>query len=384
MATDKKTGFYSLDALLKENPDIAMCFGQRGNGKTFAVLKYCLEQYKKTGKQFVYIRRWDEDVKVANMQLLFGPLDPLVKKIFGENYTIKYWQKKFFLYDELNDEREVIGHVISLTESHHQKSVAYPDVTTIFFDEFIQQSGERIVASEIQKWESVLSTIIRFRQDVKVFMMANTVSKFTQYFSYYHIPINSMSQGDIIIRDFPNASKSGKLRVACEYAEKAEGIAAETSKYIIDSNMITEGMWEIPEVSDIIMTPGEKATEKMLFSAWDPEAEVNVGCFLRTATWYTVETKNYMSIQVPHKRQFLVLRQTPKTSHYYHLTDVQDLSYSTWTNFKVMMADIEECTGINFMDELQHKRIYCDDMYTADYFNHIYKYYSSLSLRDLL
>lgn len=384
MATDKKTGFYRLDELLKESPDIAMAFGQRGNGKTFAVLKYCLEQYKKTSKEFVYIRRWADDVKTANMQLLFGPLDETVKKIFGDNYTIKYWQKKFFLFDEESEERTIIGHVIALTESHHQKSVSYPNVGTIFFDEFIQQSGERIIPSETQKWESILSTIIRFRQDVKVFMMANTVSKFTQYFSYYHIPINSMSQGDIIVRDFPNASKSGKLRVVCEYCEKAEGIAKETSKYIIDSNMITEGMWEIPEVSDIIMAPGEKAVEKMLFSAWDPEAEVNIGCFLRTAVWHTVEVKDYITVQVPHKRQFLVLRQTTKTSHYYHLTDVQDLSYNTWTNFQTMIKDIEECTGIDFMNELQHKRIYCDDMYTADYFNHVYTYYSSLKLRDLL
>lgn len=384
MATDKKTGFYSLDALLKENPDIALCFGMRGNGKTYAVLKYCLEQYKNTGKEFVYIRRWADDVKTANMQLLFGPLDAEVKKIFGENYTIKFWQKKFFLCDEEENVREVIGHVIALTESHHQKSVAYPNVSTIFYDEFIQQSGERLIPNEIQKWESVLSTIIRFRQDVKVFMMANTVSKFTQYFSYYHIPVNSMSQGDIVIRDFPNASKSGKLRVVAEYAEKAEGISKESSKYIIDSDMITEGMWEIPEVSDIIMAPGEKATEKMLFSAWDPEAEVTIGCYLRTAVWHTVEVKNMISMQIPHKRQFLVLRQTPKVSHYYHLTDVQDLSYSTWTNIQVMLKDIEECTGIDFMDEIQHKRVYCDDMYTADYFNHIYQYYSSLKLRDLL
>ena len=48
MATDKKTGFYSLKDLLKTNPDIAMCIGMRSNGKTYACLEYYLKEFKKT------------------------------------------------------------------------------------------------------------------------------------------------------------------------------------------------------------------------------------------------------------------------------------------------------------------------------------------------
>ena len=384
MATDKKTGFYSLKDLLKTNPDIAMCIGMRSNGKTYACLEYCLKEFKKTKKEFVYIRRWAEDIKTANCQQLFTPFEDCIHKIFGEDYEVTYWQKKFFLKNTDTGEKEIIGHVMALSESHHQKSVAYPNVGTIVFDEFIQTSGERMLPNELQRYENTLSTIIRFRQDVKVFLMANTVSKFALYFSYYHIPINSMKQGDIITRDFPNQSKSGRLRVSCEYCEKAEKISKETSKYIIDSSMITEGFWEIPEVSDIICMPGEKAEEKLLFSAWDPEAEVNVCCFVRRATWVTIETKNYLTIQVPHLREFLVLRQCDKKSSYYHLTDIQDTSYNTWANISDMLDDIEDNTEIDFLKELSHRRVYCDTMFTADYFNHIWQYYNSLKVRDLL
>lgn len=381
MATDKKTGFYSLNDILAKNADINMIISGRSNGKTYSLCKYVLEQYKKTGKKFVYIRRWSDDIKTANAQKLFDPLRAEIDKLYGTEYNITYYQKQFSLVDP-DGHKEVIGHVLSLSESHHQKSVAYVDIGTIFFDEFIQMAGERILPDELSRYENTLSTIIRFHTDIKVFLLANTVSKFAPYFSYYQIDINKMEPKDIFVRDFP--TEAGSLRVACEYAEISNKIKKKTSKYILNSNMIAKGGWEIPEIDDIITAPGERANEKLLFSAWDPESEVNIGCYLRTATWYTLESKNYMSVQVPHTRQFLVIRNNPKRSSFYHLTNIKDLTYTTWTNWKDMIRDIAEETDIDVDRELKMNRVYCDNMFTADFFNHIYYYYNSLQLRDLL
>lgn len=381
MATDKKTGFYSLKDILDKHADINLIISGRSNGKTYSLCRYVLEQYKKTGKKFVYIRRWTDDIKIANAQKLFLPLQSEIDKIFGEGYEVTYYQKQYFLKDPEGN-KETIGHVLALSESHHQKSVSYVDIGTIFFDEFIQMAGERILPDELSRYENTLSTIIRFHTDIKVFLLANTVSKFAPYFSYYKIDINHMEPKDIITKDFP--TDAGVLRVACEYAEVSNKISKKTSKYILNSQMITKGQWEIPEIDDIITAPGERATEKLLFSAWDPEAEVNIGVFLRTATWYTVEVKNFIAQNVKHVRQFLVVRNTPKKSSYYHLTNIKDLKYNTWTNWKDMMADIEENTGISMSKELKMNRVYCDNMFTADFFYHVFNYYSSLGLRDLL
>ena len=381
MATDKKTGFYSLKDILDKHADINLIISGRSNGKTYSLCKYVLEQYKKTGKKFVYIRRWTDDIKIANAQKLFLPLQSEIDKIFGEGYEVTYYQKQYFLKDPEGN-KETIGHVLALSESHHQKSVSYVDIGTIFFDEFIQMAGERILPDELSRYENTLSTIIRFHTDIKVFLLANTVSKFAPYFSYYKIDINHMEPKDILVKDFP--TDAGILRVACEYAEASNKISKKTSKYILNSQMITKGQWEIPEIDDIITAPGERATEKLLFSAWDPEAEVNIGVFLRTATWYTVEVKNFIAQNVKHVRQFLVVRNTPKKSSYYHLTNIKDLKYNTWTNWKDMMADIEENTGISMSKELKMNRVYCDNMFTADFFYHVFNYYSSLGLRDLL
>lgn len=380
MAT-ASNGFYSLKDILAKNADINLIISGRSNGKTYSLCKYVLEQYKKTGKKFVYIRRWTDDVKIANAQKLFLPLQDEIEKIFGEGYEVTFYQKQYFLKDPEGN-KEIIGHVLALSESHHQKSVAYTDIGTIFFDEFIQMSGERILPDELSRYENTLSTIIRFHTDIKVFLLANTVSKFAPYFSYYKIDINHMEPKDILVNDFP--TDAGVLRVACEYAEVSKKISKKTSKYILNSKMITSGQWEIPEIDDIITAPGERATEKLLFSAWDPEAEVNIGVFLRTAVWNTIEVKNYISINVPHKRQFLVVRNTSKKSSYYHLTNIKDLKYSTWTSWRDMMKDIEDCTGISVEKELRMNRVYCDSMFTADFFNHVYLYYNNLKIRDLL
>lgn len=380
MAT-AKNGFYSLDDILSRHADINLIISGRSNGKTYSLCKYVLQQYKKTGKKFVYIRRWADDIKIANAQKLFLPLQEEIEKIFGEGYKVTFYQKQYFLVDP-EGQKEIIGHVLALSESHHQKSVAYVDIGTIFFDEFVQMAGERILPDELSRYENTLSTIIRFHTDIKVFLLANTVSKFAPYFSYYKIDINKMEPKDIVYNDFP--TDAGILRVACEYAEVSKKISKKTSKYILNSKMITNGQWEIPEIDDIVTAPGERATEKLLFSAWDPEAEVNIGVYLRTATWYTVEVKNYVAQNVQHIRQFLVIRNNPKKSSYYHLTNVKDLKYSTWTNWRDMIKDIEECTSIDVEKELKMNRVYCDSMFTADFFNHIYLYYNQMKLRDLL
>lgn len=381
MATNQKTGFYDLKDILAKHADINMIISGRSNGKTYSLCKYVLEQYKKTGKRFVYIRRWNEDIKTSNAQKLFIPLEDEITKLFGADYSVSYYQRQYSLVDP-DGNKEVIGYVLSLSESHHQKSVAYVDIGTIFFDEFIQMAGERILPDELSRYENTLSTIIRFHTDIKVFLLANTVSKFAPYFSYYQIDINRMEPKDIFVREFP--TEAGSLKVACEYAEISTKIKKKTSKYILNSNMIAKGGWEIPEIDDIITAPGERAKEQLLFSAWDPESEVNIGCYLRTATWYTLETKNYISIQVPHTRQFLVIRNSPKKSSFYHLTNIKDLTYNTWTSWRDMMKDIADQTDIDVENELKMNRVYCDNMFTADFFNHIYYYYNNLQLRDLL
>lgn len=96
--TDKPK-FYDLKAILSKNADYNVIFGERSNGKTYASLKYGLENYIKTGKQMAYIRRWREDLRGKRAESLFanhvanGLIEELTEGKFNEVF---YMSNKWF------------------------------------------------------------------------------------------------------------------------------------------------------------------------------------------------------------------------------------------------------------------------------------------------
>ena len=47
--------------------------------------------------------------------------------------------------------------------------------------------------------------------------------------------------------------------------------------------MITSGAWDIPDITTIIEAPGEVADEKLLFSIYDDNVDITIGCFYRNS-----------------------------------------------------------------------------------------------------
>lgn len=377
--------YYSLDKIKSTKADIRIVIGQRSNGKTYAVCKEVLEIYKAKRKRFCYIRRWDEDIKSYRAEQLFTPLQSVIEKLFGKGYTVVYYRHKYYLVNEKGEKLDCIGYALSLSSASHTKSVAYVDVQTIFYDEFIQMSGERVLRDEKDKFENTLSTIIREKQDVVVYLLANTVSKFSPYFVYYGYDINRVKQGDIAIREIPTDDNKGILRVALEYCEYNEEIGKKVSKYTT-SKMIRTGQWEIPPTDDIPTVKGEKVKERLLCTFQDPDAEVIIGCLLRRAVWSDIQVDEVTKIyhHVEHEREFLVLRQIERRSKYYHLTKDKSLDYHTYNDMSYFLADIKDTTDIDIEHELFMGRIFCDNMFTADYFNHIWQFYGGIKVRDIL
>ena len=139
----KKSIYWNILKILGYKADFNLVIGQRGNGKTFGVLKHFLELYKKTKKRFCYIRRWDEDVKAFRMEQLFAPFSNVIDELFGEEFTIEYRNHKFYLVNGNGTKIDTIGYVLSLSSSHHTKSISYTNVGSILYDEFSRMSGEQ-------------------------------------------------------------------------------------------------------------------------------------------------------------------------------------------------------------------------------------------------
>lgn len=383
----KKSIYYSLKKILGTGSDFMLIVGQRGNGKTYSCLKYCLDQYKATKKRFCYLRRWAEDIKAFRMEQLFAPFADYIKEIFGEEFSITYYRHKFYLVNGNGTKIDTLGYVTSLSDVSHSKSIAYANLKYIIFDEFIQMSGERQMDNEMSRFENVLSSLIRGdNTDVKIFMLANTVSKFSPYFIHFGIDINKVEQGQIITKDIP-VSEDNKifLRVALEYCEYNPEVAKKISKYTT-SNMIRGGKWEIPPTDDIPAAIGEVANEKLLFSIYEDQANVIVGCFLRRSKWSTIEQNDATMLlyEKYHYREFLVLRTIERKSNYYHLSEEKSLNYHTYNDINLMLEDIKENTDIDFEHELYMGRVFCDNMFTADYFNNSWLRFGRVPARSLL
>lgn len=388
----KKIRYYSLDKLHNKAPnaDFYLIIGQRGNGKTVGVLKHFLNEYKRTKKRFCYIRRWDEDIKRYRSELLFtGYLADYVREIFGEGFEIKYDNHKYYLINANGTKVDCIGYVLSLSAAAHTKSVSYERVGYLLYDEFIQMSGERQLPDELLKFDNTLSTIIRgenAKDGVKIYLCANTVSKFSPYFIRFGIEINKVNQGDIFIQKFPVDEDSKQfLTIALEYCEYNKEVSETINKYT-NSEMIKKGSWEIPPTDSIPSAPNEVVNEKLLFTIYEDQANVIIGCFLRRSKWFSMElepnTKLYY--RKPHIREFLVLRTIERKSSYFHLSIEKSLNYHTYNDINIMLNDIKENTEIDFDHELYMGRVFSDNMFTADYFYNSWLKFGRVSARGLL
>jgi hypothetical protein len=246
-----KEKFYSLKNILSKDAQYNVIFGERSNGKTYAVLKYGVAQYAKHGKQLAIVRRWQDDFTGKRGATMFNALESNgeIRELTGGVWTgVYYFGSRWFLcrYDDSGkretDERP-FAYGFSLTSMEHDKSTAYPDITTICFDEFLTRSA--YVPDEFVLYMNVISTIVRHRTDVKIFMLGNTVNKYCPYFKEMGLNhIKDMKQGTIDVYRYGDSD----LTVAVEYT-KANAQGKESDLYFAFDNpklqMITGGTWEI-------------------------------------------------------------------------------------------------------------------------------------------
>ena len=66
--------FWDIYPILSRNARYNVIYGERSNGKTYGTLEYCLTEYFKSGSEFAYIRRWDEDLTGQKGSSLFNAL----------------------------------------------------------------------------------------------------------------------------------------------------------------------------------------------------------------------------------------------------------------------------------------------------------------------
>lgn len=167
--------YYSPAPLLSQRQIFNYVVGNRGGGKSFSGKVLGIKRFKKKGKQFIYLRRYQSELDevvdyFADVRFKF-PQDKLEQK-----------GNKLYINDEL------AGYMIALTKTPYLKSNPFPLVTTIIFDEFIIDKGRlTYLKNEPQLLEEFYDTVDRSRDEVVVLCFGNAISIVNPHFIYFNV-----------------------------------------------------------------------------------------------------------------------------------------------------------------------------------------------------
>lgn len=186
-----KTIFWDIRRPLSYNCMFNFIVGNRGGGKTYGCKKYVINNFINKHEQFIYVRRFKEEFK--DIGTFYNDLD-----CFGDEYELKSHNGRFICNGE------TMGYYIPLSTAKIKKSVAYPDVTTIIFDEFILDRGYyHYIPDEVTAFLEFFETVARMRDNVKVFFLSNAVTVTNPYFLYFDLklpkPNKIKRNGDILV-----------------------------------------------------------------------------------------------------------------------------------------------------------------------------------------
>lgn len=177
----KSNIYYNPQKMLSHNALFNFVVGVRGNGKTYAMKKHCIKSYLKTGKKFIWIRRYKTELK--NIKKFF---DDIYEEFPNKEFKISGGSAGGSFYID-NVE---VGVYSPLSVTNYLKSVSFKDFDKIVFDEFIiPKSLIRYLPNEIFTFLELYETVDRSRDITKCFFVANAIDFFNPYFINFNINI---------------------------------------------------------------------------------------------------------------------------------------------------------------------------------------------------
>ncbi len=196
----KEVEFYDYNRIKSYNALFNFILSPRGNGKTYGAKRFVIKRFLKYGEQFIYVRRYKTEFK--KLKLFF---DDIRNEFPGVKLEVK--GRTFFINEKVG------GYAIALSTSQTEKSTAYPDVTSIIFDEFIiDKSYIKYLPNEVEIFLDLFETVARFRENVKAYFLANKVTLVNPYFKYFDcIPkkenrFSTFKDGEIVVEQFTSES----------------------------------------------------------------------------------------------------------------------------------------------------------------------------------
>lgn len=229
--------YYNYDKLYSLNGTFNFVVGPRGNGKTFGKKIKDIRKWIATGEQFIYLRRYKTEITAARNTFFADLTGEFPEWDFRTNGNIAQAARV-----ETRDEKKrlwhTMGYFIALSTAQTQKSVSFPLVTSITFDEFIIEKGSlHYLPNEADVFQNFYSTVDRNQDKTRAFFLANSVSIDNPYFLKYGIRPDELNEfvklykGYIVCHFIQSeafstsvyATKFGQFIQGTEYADFAIG-----------------------------------------------------------------------------------------------------------------------------------------------------------------
>lgn len=250
--------FWNARRTLTHNVLINVIVGNRGGGKSFGAKEWAIDNFIKTGEQFGYIRRYKEDLKQPMIQFFKDIEYKYPDYEFKTDSNYFYIRLKPADEKEKWNEKDIAGYGFTLSTANNKKSISFPNITTLIFDEFLIDKGNQIyLPSEPIKLLNLYETIARpgtGHKRVIMFMLANALSITNPYFLFWDLkmPTKQDKNGKwiwkhpnrpILVEDvrnekFIDAKKNtefGKLISGTKYADYSI-----ENKFLLDNDTFVE------------------------------------------------------------------------------------------------------------------------------------------------
>lgn len=167
--------YYNIAGLLSQRCVFNFVIGNRGGGKTFGGKKLVINRFRRSGAQFVWVRRYRTEIDTLSD--FWADIRPFFPEL-------ELTQKGQELY--ING--ELAGFLIALSTSMQLKSVAFPNVKTVIMDEFIIDKGRiNYLRNEVHVFMELFETIARMRSNVTAIFFGNAISIVNPYFDFFKV-----------------------------------------------------------------------------------------------------------------------------------------------------------------------------------------------------
>lgn len=248
--------WYDIGQTLTYNCLFNFIIGSRGCGKTYSAKKRAVKLFLDKGFQFVYLRRYKEELD-ETAESYFN--DIILNNEFPDA-VIEYRGGQYFINDQL------AGYAMALTKAKDYKSISYPMVYFIIFDEFlIEDNGyARYLKNEVKQFLNFYMSIDRYRGCI-VFFLANSVSMINPYTLYFDLSLpygsNIVRKGDLLLQLVQNEeyikqrkqTRFGKMIAGTDFEEYAI-----ENKFVSDSKTFIMKKTEKAQYYFTFVYEGEK------------------------------------------------------------------------------------------------------------------------------